>query len=108
MQAPDAGAGTLRRWAGSHGGGRTLTWVRGPERVGGSLRGVGESFEKRGGGRDWRSPKRVGSCLVEDVGGNDEAVLKLGTKGLAGGRGVRSLKGSSDGDGGISEGNGET
>lgn len=45
---------------------------------------------------------------MEDVEGNNEAVLKLGIKGLAGGRGVRSLKGNSGGDGGISEGNGET
>lgn len=44
---------------------------------------------------------------MEDVEGNNEAVLKLGIKGLAGGR-ARSLKGNSDGDGGISEGNGET
>ena len=42
----------------------------------------------------------------EDMGGNNEAVLKLDIKGLAGGRAVRSLKGNSDGDGGVAEGNG--
>ena len=44
--------------------------------------------------------------MEEDMGGNNEAVLKLDIKGLAGGRAVRSLKGKSDGDGGVAEGNG--
>lgn len=44
--------------------------------------------------------------MEEDMGGNNEAVLKLDIKGLAGGRAVRSLKGNNDGDGGVAEGNG--
>lgn len=48
----------------------------------------------------------MGGLLEEDMGGNNEAVLKLDIKGLAGGRAVRSLKGNNDGDGGVAEGNG--
>lgn len=48
----------------------------------------------------------MGGFLEEDMGGNNEAVLKLDIKGLAGGRAVRSLKGNNDGDGGVAEGNG--
>lgn len=43
--------------------------------------------------------------MEEHMGGNNEAVLKLDIKGLAGARAVRSLKGNRDGDGGVTEGN---
>lgn len=39
--------------------------------------------------------------MEEHMGGNNEAVLKLDIKGLAGARAVRSLEGNSDGDEGV-------